>query len=158
MKTTLFAAVLAISFIACKKDPFTVPDVTPQPNLQARIFPVVNEPREATLGDGSAVFYVGERLTVYVPYQMSYDDVSTATLTISDENGIILTSVEMTKSNHLDATEVNVPAQLQGAEFVFATIDLGEEYAGKTLSIHTKVSGTQTTSDDKMLNAFSVEF
>jgi hypothetical protein len=38
MKTTLFVAVLAISFIACKKDPFTIPNVTPQPSLQARIF------------------------------------------------------------------------------------------------------------------------
>ena len=160
MKTTLFVAVLAISFIACKKDPFTIPDGPPQnqPSLQARIFPAVNQPREATLGDGNAVFYVGERMTIYVPYDVNNEYLSSATLTITDENGTVMAAVDMTQSTNIAANESEVPQLLQGANFVFATVDLGEEYAGKTLSIQTQVSGGQTVSDDKLPNAFTVQF
>jgi hypothetical protein len=104
MKTTLLVAVLAISFVACKKDPFTVPDVTPQPSLQAKVYPFVNQP-----------------------------------------------------STDMMANELNIPQQLQGANFVFANVDLGEEFAGKTLSIKAQVSGGQTVSDDDVKNAFTVE-
>lgn len=158
MKTTLLVAVLAISFIACKKDPFTIPDVTPQPSLQAKIFPVVNSPREITLGDASAVFYVGERVTVYVPYEMNYDDLSAATLIVTDENGNVMTSLNMTQSTQMMAGELDVPQPLLGSNFVFANIDLGEEYAGKRLTIETQISGGRTVSDDKIFNAFSVQF
>lgn len=159
MKTTLFVAVLAISFIACKKDPFTIPDVPmQQPSLQAKIFPAVNQPREATLGDGSAVFYVGERVTIYVPYDVNNEYLNSATLTISDQDGNVMASVDMTQSTNLAANELDIPVLLQGANFVFASVDLGEEYAGKTLSIQTQVSGGQTVSDDKLPNAFTVEF
>lgn len=158
MKTTFLVAVLAISFASCKKDSFTVPDVQPQASLQARISPVVNEPFEAVLGDGSAVFTVGERMTIYVPYEVNNDDLSSATLTITDEAGDVMAVVDMSQSTQALAGEMNVPQQLKGLNFMFATIEFGEQYAGKTLSIHTQVSGDHTTSDDSMPNAFSVQF
>jgi hypothetical protein len=158
MKSTILMAILAIAFVSCKKDPFTVPDVTPQASMQAKIFPMVNEPRQATLGDASAIFTVGERITIYVPYDANYDNLTSATLTITDETGQVVTLVDMTQSTDMTAGEMNIPQQLQGSTFVFATIDLGEEYAGKTLSIHSQVSGGYTTSDDKLENAFSVQY
>lgn len=158
MKTTLLVAVLAISFASCKKDSFTIPAVTPEPTLQARIHPVVNEPHEAVLGEGNAVFSVGERVTLYVPYDVNYDYLNSATLTITDESGNVMASVDMTQSTNLVAGDLNVPMELQGANFVFATIDLGEEYAGKTLSIRSEVAGSRTLSDHAITNAFSVQF
>lgn len=157
MKTTMLVAVLAISFIACKKDPFTIPDVSPQPSLEAKVYPYVNQPREAALGDVNTVFYVGERVTVYVPYNVTYDYLNHATLTVTDENGNMITSLEMTPSTDMLANELDVPQLLQGANFLFANIDLGEEYAGKKISIQTRVSGGQTVADDNMQNAFAVE-
>jgi hypothetical protein len=157
MKTTLLVAVLAISFVSCKKDPFTIPDVTPQPSLEAKVYPYVNQPREAALGDAATIFYVGERVTIYVPYNVNHDYLNHATITISDENGNMITSMEMTPSTDMMANELNIPMELQGANFLFANIDLGEEYAGKSISIKTQVSGGQTVSDDTMQNAFSVQ-
>lgn len=157
MKTTLLVAVLAISFVACKKDPFTVPDVTPQPSLQAKVYPFVNQPREAALGDTNTIFYVGERVTIYVPYEMTQDYFNTATLIVSDEEGNTIATLAMLPSTDMMANELNIPQQLQGADFVFANVDLGEEFAGKTLSIKAQVSGGQTVSDDDVKNAFTVE-
>jgi hypothetical protein len=158
MKSTILMAVLAVSFVSCKKDSFKIPDVTPQPHMEAKIYHVINEPRETVLGDSTAVFTVGERMTIYVPYEAIMDNLSSATLTITDEAGNVMAMVDMTQSTDMMAGQMNVPQQLQGASFVFATIDLGEEYAGRTLSIHSQVSGGQTVSDDAIQNAFSVQY
>ncbi|MGB8194638.1 MAG: hypothetical protein WCF67_22085 [Chitinophagaceae bacterium] len=158
MKATFYLAVLALIFTSCKKDPFTIPDITPQPSLQAKIYPAVTEPRDVVLGDTNAVFKVGERITIYVPYESNYDHVTSATLNIMDESGELVASFDMTYTNDMTAGAVNVPVQLQGSNFVFASIDLQEQYAGKTLSIQTQVSGDRTLSDDYMKNAFSVMY
>ncbi|HEY0676674.1 MAG TPA: hypothetical protein VGD17_00255 [Chitinophagaceae bacterium] len=160
MKTTLFSAVLALFLVSCQKD-YVSPQIvttTPEPALQAKIFPTVTEPREATLGESSAVFIVGERLTIYVPYEISNDDVSMATITITDENGNAMESFEMINSSRMMPNEPGVPLQLQGTEFLYATIELGEELGGKTLGIQTHITGNKTTSDDYLPNAFSVKF
>jgi hypothetical protein len=156
MKATIYLAVLAIVFSSCKKDPFTVPDVTPQPQLQAKIFPVINEPREAVLGDTSAVFSVGERITIYVPYEAAFDEVSSATLIVTDESGDVMDSFAMGYSHQMMVGEMNVPQALQGSSFVFAIVEVGELYSGKTLSLQTQISGSRTVSDDYLPNAFSV--
>ena len=156
MKATIYLAVLAILFASCKKDPFTVPDVTPQPHLQAKIFPVINEPREAVLGDTSAVFSVGERLTIYVPYEATFDEIASATLIVTDESGDVMGSFDMGYSHQMSVGEMNVPQPLQGSNFVFATVEIGELYIGKTLSLQTQISGSHTVSDDYLPNAFSV--
>jgi hypothetical protein len=156
MKATIYLAVLAILFASCKKDPFTVPDVTPHPQLQAKIFPIINEPREAVLGDTSAVFSVGERITIYVPYEATFDEVASATLIVTDESGDVIDSYNMSYSHQMAGDEMNVPQALQGGSFVFATVEIGELYAGKTLSIQAQISGDHTVSDDYLPNAFSV--
>ncbi len=158
MKPIFMAVLAVVLFTSCKKDSFSVPDVTPQAQLQAKIFPVVNEPREAVLGDSSSVFTVGERMTIYVPYQVSLDVLNSATLTITDETGEVMALIDMTQSTDMTAGAMNVPQALQGANFVFATIDLGEEYAGRRLTLQTHVSGGLTVSDDMLPNAFSVQY
>lgn len=157
MKATILMAVLAIAFVSCKKGSFTVPDVTPQASMQAKISPVINQPREAMLGDSNAIFAVGERMTIYVPYNANNDGLEKATLMITDEAGAVITSVDMTRSTNIMTGGMNVPRHLQGSTFVFATIDLGEACAGKWLTLHTQVSGGHTVSDDKLVNAFFVQ-
>ena len=158
MKSTILMAVLAVAFVSCQKEPFTNPDVAPHASMQAKIFPVITEPRQATLGDSTAVFSVGDRMTIYVPYEAAYDNLNSATMTITDETGQVMSFVDMTQSTDMMTGEMNVPQALQGSTFVFATIELHELYAGKTLTIHTQVSGGQTVSDDKLVNAFYVQY
>lgn len=158
MKATIYLAVLAtLFFTACKKDPFTIPDYTPQPSLQAKIYPAVNEPREAVLGDTNTVFQVGERITIYVPYESAYDQVRSAKMNVVDESGELVASYDMSYSYDAAANELNIPMALQGANFVFASIIIDEQYAGKRVSIQTQVSGDKTVSDDYIQNAFIVQ-
>lgn len=158
MKTTLFVAVLAMFCISCKKDSFTIPDVSPQAELKASIFPAIAQPRVATLGDPDAVFNVGDQMTIFVPYEISRDELSKARLLIKDDAGEILNIYDMTNSTDLSAFEITVPESLQGASFVFATINLDELYAGKVVSIEAQVSGNHRTFDAQLPNAFSVQY
>ena len=158
MKSTIIAAVLALSLISCKKDSFKVPDVTPQPELKATIFPEVNQPRVATLGESTTIFTVGEQMTIFVPYEISRDQLTNAKLVVKDEAGDVLNVFDMTNSTELNAWDLTVPVQIQGSNFVFATIGLDEVYAGKLLTIEAQVSGNHKTSDATIKNAFSVQF
>ncbi len=158
MKTTILTALMALLLMSCKKDSFTILDVTPQPELKAAIFPEVIEPRTATLGDSSSIFTVGELMTIFVPYEISRDQLTYAKLIIKDENGDVLNIFDMITSTDMTAYDVTVPMQIQGSNFVFATIDLEELYAGKMLSIEAQISGNHKVSDAKLNNAFTVQY
>ena len=158
MKTTLFTAIMALFLISCKKDSFTIPDVTPQPELKAVIFPSVIQPRAATLGDSSSIFTVGELMTVFVPYEISRDQLTTARLILKDENGDVVNIFDMSNSTDMTAWDVDVPVQLKGSNFVFASISLEEMYAGKMISIEAQISGNHKVSDAKLMNAFTVQY
>ena len=158
MKTTVFAAIMALFLMSCKKDSFTIPDVTPQPELKAAIFPEVIQPRVATLGDSSSIFTVGEQMTIFVPYEISRDQLTNARLILKDENGDVVNVFDMTNSTDMTAWDVTVPIQIQGSNFVFATISLEELYAGKMLSIEAEISGSHKVSDAKLKNAFTVQY
>lgn len=158
MKTTMYClAVLAMLFSSCTKSALSVPDVVAQPDLQAKIYTAVNEPRDAVLGDPATFFIVGERVTIYIPYENSHSDITLATFGLIDESGEVLTSLDITESKN-SADGLNVPASLQGMNFLHATIDMKEEFAGKTLSIQTQVSDGQTVSHDYMKYAFNVMY
>lgn len=158
MKTMLYMAMLAVLFTSCKKDSFKVPDVSPSPVLNATIFPEITEPRAATLGDSSSVFTVGEQITIYVPYEVSREQVTNAKLILTDEAGEVLDIFDMTDARDGMTGSLMVPQSLQGSNFFFATIGLDELYAGKMLNIHTQVSGDYRVSDDYLPNAFSVQY
>lgn len=158
MKTTMYyLAVLAILFSSCTKSALTVPDVAVQPDLQAKIYTTVNEPRDAVLGDPGTFFIVGEKVTIYIPYENSYSEIYLATFNLLDESGAVITSLDITDSKN-GADGLNVPASLQGKNFLHATIDMKEEFAGKTLGIQTQVSDGQTVSHDYMKYAFNVMY
>ena len=158
MKSTVFAAIMALFLMSCKKDSFTIPDVTPQPELKAAIFPSVIQPRAATLGDSSSIFTVGELMTVFVPYEINRDQLTTARLVLKDENGDVVNVFDMSNSTEMSAWDVDVPVQLQGSNFVFATINLEEMYAGKMISIEAQISGNHKVSDARLNNAFTVQY
>ncbi|HYF31228.1 MAG TPA: hypothetical protein VD993_08925 [Chitinophagaceae bacterium] len=158
MKNVLYLAIMALVFSSCKKDSFNIPDVPPEPVLKANIFPEVTEPRSATLGDPNSIFTVGEQITIYVPYEVSHEHVTQAKLILTDETGEVVNAFDMTWSRDGMTDGLDVPQQLQGSNFLFVTIGLEELYAGKTLSIHTQVSGAYRVSDDHLPNAFSVQF
>jgi hypothetical protein len=158
MKATMYCvAVLAILFSSCTKSAFSVPDVAVQPDLQAKIYTTVNEPRDAELGDPATFFIVGEKVTVYIPYENSFSEIYLATFNLLDDAGTLLESIDITESKN-GADGLSVPASLQGKNFLHATIDMKEEYAGKTFGIQTQVSDGQTVSHDYIKNAFNVMY
>jgi len=150
-----FLAVMAILFSSCTRPALIVPEAPVQSKLQANIYTTVNEPRTAVLGDPATFFIVGEKVTIYIPYENSYSDIDLATFNLLDESGAVITSLDITGSkNNFDG--LNVPASLQGIDFLHATIEMKEEFAGKMLGIQTLVSDGQTISDDYMKYAFNV--
>jgi hypothetical protein len=157
MKTTMYLAVLAMLFSSCKKSAEIVPDLSVQPNFLAKIFTSVNEPRDAVLGDAATFFIVGEKVTIYIPYENSSSDITMATFNLLDEAGEVITSMDITESKN-SAEGLNIPSSLQGTNFLHATIDMKEEFAGKTLSIQTQVSDGRTVYEDYLYQAFNVMF
>ena len=79
-------------------------------------------------------------------------------LVLKDENGDVVNVFDMSNSTEMSAWDVDVPVQLQGSNFVFATINLEEMYAGKMISIEAQISGNHKVSDARLNNAFTVQY
>ena len=149
-------AVLALAFTSCKKSVQMVDPSLKNATIYAKIYPNVTQPTDAVLGDGSATFGVGEKVVVYVPYQIANDDITIADLVIKDDLGELM----ITKSLYISSDPVGeglvVPADLEGTQFMYGTIEIDEAFANKNFIISIEIRGTNSGCSDKIENAFSV--
>ena len=151
------AIVLVLGFTSCKKSLTYVDPAINLPQINARIYPNVNQPTDVVLGDASASFGIGDKVVVYVPYQIANDQISFADLVIKDAAGEWSVTKQLQIS--LDPVEegLNVPAELQGTQFMFGTIEIDENFANRNLVLSIEIRGTQSGySTDKIENAFVV--
>ncbi|HKP32601.1 MAG TPA: hypothetical protein VJT83_07735 [Chitinophagaceae bacterium] len=154
MKKVFLFALIAVAFSSCKKSTAVFDPSTPEPKLVAKLYPTVNQPVDATLGQ--ATFTVGDKVVVYVPYQITADDISFATLLIKDDLGEVIDTKQLFISYDPDAEGINIPDELKGTTFMVGTIEIGENYLDKNFSITIEMRGSATFSTDVIENAFVV--
>jgi hypothetical protein len=151
------SAVIAITFASCKKSVETVDPSLKDAQLFAKIYPIVNQPTDAVLGDGSASFASGDKVVVYVPYEIANDEISIADLVIKDDMGELSLIKQLQVSTDPVAEGLNVPAELQGTQFLFGTIEVDDSFANKNFVLSIEIRGANHGySADKIENAFSV--
>ena len=148
-------AVLAIN--SCKKSVEVVDPHLHDPQIIAKIYPNVNQPTDATLGDASASFGVGDKIIVYVPYQIANDEISDANLIIKDENGEMNMMIPLTVSADPVAEGLNVPDELVGTQFMYGVIAVDDTFASKNFQLSMEIRGANAGySADKIDNAFTI--
>ena len=154
MKKVFLFAIIAFAFSSCKKSTAVIDPTLPEPSLVAKLHPTVNQPVDATLGQ--ATFAVGDKVVVYVPYQITADDISYATIVIKDVLGEVIDTKQLAISYDPDAEGLIIPDELKGTTFLFGTIEIGENYADKHFSISMEIRGNATFTSDEIVNAFVV--
>ena len=154
MKKVFLFAVIALAFASCKKSTAVIDPTVPEPKLVAKLYPTVNQPVDATLGQ--ATFAVGDKVVIYVPYQITADDISYATFVIKDDLGEVIETKQLFISYDPDAEGLVIPDELKGTTFLVGTIEIGENYADKNFSISMEIRGNATYSSDVIENAFVV--
>lgn len=155
--SSAFAVLTVLAFTSCKKSVQIVDPSLNNPQINARIYPNVNQPTDATLGESSAAFSIGDKIIVYVPYQIANDEISEANLIIKDENGEMNIVKPLEISADPVAEGLNVPADLQGLQFMYGTIEVDQTFANKNFLLSIEVRGTNAGySADKIENAFTV--
>jgi len=155
--SSAFAVLTVLAFTSCKKSVEIVDPSLNEPTINARIYPNVNQPTDATLGEASASFAVGDKIVVYVPYQIANDEISEAYLTIKDENGEMNIMKPLSISVDPVAEGLYVPDELQGTQFMYGTIEVDDTFASKNFFLSIEVRGTNAGySANQIHNAFTV--
>ena len=155
--SSAFAVITVLAFTSCKKSVEIVDPSLHDPKINARIYPNVNQPTDATLGEASASFASGDKIVVYVPYQIANDEISEANLIIKEENGEMSVMKPLNISMDPVAEGLNVPDELKGTQFMYGTIEVDDSYASKNFLISIEIRGTNAGySADKIENAFTV--
>ena len=151
-----FSAMIAFTFISCNKTVTAVDPAYKMPTINAQIYPNVNQPYDAVLGS-SAIFSIGEKVVVYVPYQIANDEISEADLIIRDDQGELLLTSTLSQTGDPVAEGLTVPDELVGTQFLFGTIDVSDAFANKHFTLSIQLRGINAGyGEDKIENAFSV--
>jgi hypothetical protein len=150
-------AVLALGFTSCKKSVQIVDPSLHGPSIYAKIHPNVTQPTDAVLGEASATFGVGDKVVVYVPYQIANDEIMMADLVIKDDIGEFYMIKQLQVSMDPVAEGLNVPAELEGSQFLYGTIEVDAAFANKNFILSIEIRGSNSGySTDKIENAFVV--
>jgi hypothetical protein len=149
-------AVLALAFTSCKKSVQMADPSLKNPTIYAKIYPNVTQPSQAVLGEGSASFGVGEKIVVYVPYQIANDEISLADLVIKDDMGELMITKPLYISMDPVGEGLIVPAELEGTQFMYGTIEVDEAFANKNFILSIEIRGNNSGCTDKIENAFFV--
>ncbi len=150
-------AILAFAVTSCKKTVEYVDPSLHNPEINAQIYHIVNQPTDAVLGESSAIFAIGDKIVVYVPYQIANDEINTADLIIKDDQGELVTTKQLTISVDPVSEGLNVPEELQGTQFLYGTIEVEDYYANKNLNLSIEIRGINSAyATDKIDSAFTV--
>ena len=154
-------ALVIIAVSSCTKSELTNSTVNPPPDtspaLQAKIYHFVNEPAEMELGTPNAILHEGEQMTFYVPYALSNDQLTDASVSLI-ETGTETELANFTLISYTDpsAATLNLPADLRYVPFMFVRFTPDNTFTGKTITIRTVFNSNQLTSVDELNAAFSV--
>jgi hypothetical protein len=154
--SSALAIVLVLVFTSCKKSMTYVDPALHNPEINAIIYRTVNQPTDAVLGE-SPTFSIGDKVVVYVPYQIANDEIAYADLIIREDIGEWYVMKSLQISLDPVGEGLNVPQELQGTQFMYGTIEIDENFANKNLVLSIEIRGAHSAySSDKVENAFVV--
>jgi len=149
-------ALFTIALFSCNKTVDVVDPGVKMATINAQIYPNVNQPYDAVLGS-SAVFSIGEKVVVYIPYQIANDEINDADLIIRDDQGELVYRTPLLQTGDPVAEGLTVPDELVGTQFMYGTIEVDNAFANKNFVLSIEVRGINSGySEDKIENAFSV--
>jgi hypothetical protein len=93
---------------------------------------------------------------VYVPYQIANDEISLADLVIKDDMGELMITKPLYISMDPVGEGLIVPAELEGTQFMYGTIEVDEAFANKNFILSIEIRGNNSGCTDKIENAFFV--
>lgn len=164
MKTILnlfVIAALSFVFVSCSKNQFIenppATTVVTDPVLASAIFNKTNDPAPIEFG-GNTVINAGSRVAIYLPYVIANDVMQTSTITLTDATTEeTLGTFSLLPSTDASAATLNIPTDLAYVPYLFAAIDIDNNYVGRSVTISTHLAGKHASSDQIMPNAFSVQ-
>jgi hypothetical protein len=134
----------------------STPPVT-EASVSAKIYDYTTQPSFMNLGSQAAILEQGNTITIFVPYAIANDKVTTATLTVKDaEFDELIGTYNLLPSTSSAAAQLVVPEELKFSTFMFATFTVNEAYAGKKVSLYSNIAGSKVATEDSFANAFSV--
>ena len=166
MKTIIHLCVIAtLSFatLSCKKSDLPQNNLLTATNndavIDSRIDRFILEPTSMELGTPDAIIHEGDRVTIFLPYEIVNENFVSAMITMTDDaTGLPVNTYDMVSSKDPTASQLVLPENLMNnPEFFFVTFVANEDYTGKTISVTTKLVGNSTFSTDVLNAAFSVE-
>ena len=157
-KTTTPSSVLAfctVLFFSCNHTRIT----TSLPiKLSAFVYAVATHENEMSLAKNNSAIATGKLINLFVPYAIQGDEIRTATIYwIDAATGQEIKEIALHPSTDLSVMNINVPEELQGTSFLFASVPVESSLAGRTISVHSKIEGQWRSAEDKIETAFRIE-
>ncbi len=117
------------------------------------IYPGILQPDSATLGNGSAVLHVGDRVYFFVVLNPSHinDTLTNPVLTTIDDSIMFpINTYPLYRFPDPNVIDVMLPFALNGQYVMYAVVDIDSSYANKSVSLHAEVTlnGTDTGMTD----------
>jgi hypothetical protein len=116
------------------------------------------EPAPMELGTANSTIYLGETAKFFVPYSIVNEQIVNATMTmVDDATGEVVGTYDMLPSTDESAALLSLPEGMSADQpFYFVSFTAGNEYFGKTISLHSKVTGQSSKSNVSLAAAFQV--
>ena len=111
-----------LAFNSCKKSTVIVDPAQYQPRLVASIYPQINQPTNATLGESTAVFATGDEIIIYAPYEISNDQITLADLVVTNDQNQVVAKYQLSEVTETDAVNLIIPEELKSRNFLVASI------------------------------------
>src|SRR3981081_1414682 len=104
MKTIIrlaFLSILSVLLYSCNKKT-ELPDnkyMSNEPSIVSKIYPYVSQPYEMTLGKSGSIFRTGDKIVIFLPYQLGNEEIVSAMATAKDaSNGEIIGAYDLVLS------------------------------------------------------------
>jgi hypothetical protein len=153
-------SMLTVAFFSCNKTTVLPANdyMSENPTIKSKIYPYVVQPYEMTLGKSGSIFRTGDKVIIFLPYQVANDEIVSAQATVSNAvSQEIIGTYDLIFSTDPNLGELQVPAELEGTKFMIAVLPIDDAYKTKLVNISTHITGGKTNSSDELINAFGVE-
>jgi hypothetical protein len=126
----------------------------------SKIFTFINQPYEFKLGDPDSYLVEGETAVFYVVVSkglLKETPLDAQFLTLDENNGDIIDKYQLHSFEEAAGYGIHVPDELTGSEFMFSIVEFNNQYAGKTLGLHSEIFFTDHSVSADLANAFSIK-
>jgi hypothetical protein len=125
----------------------------------SQLYPFINQPYDLELGDNGATINSGQLAVFYVtlsPDVANEIPVSATLTTVDDATGLPIETFNLISYRDAGTVDAIIPDALVGTPFMFAMVNLGTQYIGKTVTLHSDIEFNGGFSPAQLNRAFTV--